>query len=68
MDAPAADVEPLITVRQAARRLGLGRHILFRAGEAGELDIIDVGGWARVRFSAVLQWLERSRRLPRGAA
>jgi excisionase family DNA binding protein len=67
MDAPAADIEPLITVRAAARRLGLGRHLLFQAGERGELAIYDPGGWARVKLSDVQQWLGRTRRGP-GAA
>ena len=65
-DAPA--LERLVTVRQAARLLGVGRHVLFRACEDGELDIYDPGGWARVRLGDVAAWLERTRRVPRGAA
>ena len=70
MGAPAADVERLVTVRQAARMFGIGRHLLYRACEAGELAIFDPGGWARVRLSDVEAWLERTRRHPgpRGAA
>ena len=41
MDAPPADVERLVTVRQAARMFGIGRHLLYRACEAGELAIFD---------------------------
>lgn len=64
MDAPA--VEPLITVREAARILGIGRHILYRAAEAGQLTIYDPGGWSRVRLSDVEEWLARTRRRPGG--
>lgn len=59
-------VEKLITVRHAARMLGIGRHVLYRAGEAGELPIYDAGGWPRVWLSDVAAWLERTRRVPRG--
>ena len=61
-------VEELVTVRQAARLLGIGRHLLFRAAETGDFAIYDPGGWARCRLSDVKRWLERQRRLPRGAA
>jgi excisionase family DNA binding protein len=61
-------VERLVTVRQAGRLLGIGRHVLFQAAERGELSIFDPGGWARVRLSDVQTWLERTRRVPRGAA
>ncbi len=33
-------VEPLITVRSAGRLLGVGRHVLYRAAELGELPIL----------------------------
>jgi excisionase family DNA binding protein len=48
---PIERLEPLVTVRQAARLLGVGRHVLYRAAEAGELAIFDAGGWARLRMS-----------------
>jgi excisionase family DNA binding protein len=68
MDAPPVDVERLVTVRQAARLFGIGRHLLFQAAERGELDVFDPGGWARVKVSDVQKWLERTKRVPRGAA
>jgi hypothetical protein len=64
----AGAVEELVTVRRAARMFGLGRHLLFKAAEAGELAVYDAGGWSRVRLSDVAAWLERQRRGPRGAA
>jgi excisionase family DNA binding protein len=68
MDATPATIEPLVTVRQAARLLNIGRHVLYRAGEAGELPIYDAGGWSRIRLSDLQAWLERTKRAPRGAA
>lgn len=67
MDA-TPEIEPLVTVRSAARMLGVGRHVLYRAGDAGELAIYDAGGWARVRPSDVLAWLEQRRRRSERAA
>jgi hypothetical protein len=67
MDAAPA-VEPYVTVRRAARAFGIGRHLIFHAAERGELEVLDVGGWARCRVSAVQAWLESTKRLPRGAA
>jgi hypothetical protein len=32
------------------------------------LTIFDPNGWARVKLSDVERWLERTRRVPRGAA
>jgi len=63
MDATPA-IERLITVREAARMIGVGRHVLYRAGETGDLPIYDAGGWARVRLSDVVVWIEHTRRRP----
>ena len=65
MDAPP--VEPYVTLRRAARAYGIGRGLLVQAAERGELEVLDVGSWVRVRMTAVETWL-RSKRLPRGAA
>jgi hypothetical protein len=63
MDA-SRPVEPLVTVRRAARAVGLGRHLLFQAAERGELAVFDAGGWARVKLSDVEAWIARTRRAP----
>jgi excisionase family DNA binding protein len=69
MDATPPSIEPLMTVRQASRALNIGRHLIYRAAEAGELTIYDAGSsWPRVRIGDVQRWLERTRRVPRGAA
>lgn len=57
-------IEPLVTVRQAARAIGVGRHLLFKAAERGELTVFDAGGWARVKLSDVEAWIARTRRAP----
>jgi excisionase family DNA binding protein len=60
-------VERLVTVREAARVLGIGRQLLYRAAEDGALAIYDPspGGWSRVRLSDVAAWIESTRRLSR---
>jgi excisionase family DNA binding protein len=45
--------------------IGVGRHVLYRAAEAGELRVYDPGGWARLRLSDLEAWLQRTRRVPR---
>jgi excisionase family DNA binding protein len=67
MDA-ARQLERLVTVRQASRITGVPRHLLYRAAEAGEIEVLDIGSWPRVRLSAVERWLATQRRVPRGAA
>jgi excisionase family DNA binding protein len=67
MHATRPAVQPLVTVRSAARLLGVGRHVLYRAAERGELPIYDPGGWARLRLSDLEAWLETTRRRPGGA-
>jgi excisionase family DNA binding protein len=62
---PVERLERLVTVREAARVLGIGRRLIVRAAELGELPIYDPGGWSRVRMSDVAAWLERTRRAPR---
>jgi excisionase family DNA binding protein len=62
---PVERLERLVTVREAALLLGIGRHLLYRAAGLGELSLYNPGGWSRVRLSDVAAWLERTRRLPR---
>ena len=62
---PVERLERLVTVREAARALGIGRRLLYRAAERGELAVYDPGGWSRVRLSDVAAWLERTRRPPK---
>jgi excisionase family DNA binding protein len=68
MDATPATIEPLVTVRQAARLLNIGRHVLYQAAERGELTVFDAGGWSRIRLSDLQAWLERTKRAPQRPA
>jgi excisionase family DNA binding protein len=53
----------LVTLREAARRLGLGTRQLYRAArDRGEIAVYDIGGWPRVRWLDVLAWVESQRR------
>jgi excisionase family DNA binding protein len=56
--------EPLLTMREAARRFGVPRFLLYRAAEKGELPRYDLGAWPRVYAVDVRNWLERQRRVP----
>jgi hypothetical protein len=53
---------PLLTLPAAARRSGIGIRQLRRAAERGDLVVLQVGGWPRVAWSDVIQWLEHCRR------
>jgi excisionase family DNA binding protein len=54
--------EMLVTLPEACRRLGIGRGQLRRARERGEIPVYVVGGWVRVRWGDVLDWLATKRR------
>jgi excisionase family DNA binding protein len=56
-----AESEQLITLREAARRIGLGLRQLDRACAHGELALYRVGGWRRVRWLDVEAWLNHQR-------
>lgn len=49
----------LVTRREAARRLHVGLRQIQRGISDGELPVIAIGAWPRVRWSDVLRWLER---------
>ena len=51
----------LLTIPEAARRLGVGARQLRRAVKRGELSVYQVGGWPRVRWRDVDQWVTRQR-------
>jgi excisionase family DNA binding protein len=45
--------------------IGVGRHVLYRGAEAGELPIYDPGGWARLRLTDLEAWLaSTTKRVP----
>lgn len=53
--------EPLLSLPEAARRLGVGRAQLYRAFRRGDLHAYVVGGWVRVRWTDVEAWVESLR-------
>ena len=57
---PSKD-ESLVTVQQAARRLGVGVRQLRRARDRGELPVYRVGAWERVKWSEVTNWVRSKR-------
>jgi len=55
------DQSELVTLPAAARRLGVGVRQLRRACERDGLPLYRVGGWPRVRWREVEQWLAEQR-------
>ncbi|MBE9498487.1 helix-turn-helix domain-containing protein [Streptomyces sp. GKU 257-1] len=59
-----ADIDPtlaLLTVEEAARRLGIGRTVCYRLISAGELESVTVGRLRRVPADAVPEYVSRLR-------
>lgn len=68
-DAP--DIDPtlaLLTVEEAARRLGIGRTYCFRLVASGELESVTVGRLRRVPADAVTEYVARLRKSARSTA
>ncbi|WP_237322202.1 excisionase family DNA-binding protein [Streptomyces sp. JJ36] len=66
MNQPGADtaVDPtlaLLTVEEAARRLGIGRTYCFRLIGSGELESVMVGRLRRVPAEAITEYVARLR-------
>ena len=55
------ETSELMTTRTAARRAGVGLRQIRRAISEGRLSAYDVGGWPRVRWREVLEWIESRR-------
>ena len=55
-------VDEFVTTPEAQRRTGIGLRQFRRAIESGELPVYDVGGWPRLRWDEVRQWLDGKRR------
>jgi hypothetical protein len=51
-----------VTIPEAARRSGLGPRQLRRAIKGDDLPVYDVGGWPRLRWLEVVEWIESRRR------
>ena len=58
----------LATIPVAARLAGVGQRQLRRATRNGEIVTYMVGGWPRVRWADVVEWIEGQRVAPRGSS
>ena len=67
--APTPATEPaLLTIHEAADRLGVGRSTVYRLIETGELEVVHVGRSVRVPPAAIDDLVDRLRRRPRRSA
>lgn len=67
----ALDIDPtlaLLTVEEAARRLGIGRTSCYRLITSGELESVTVGRLRKVPADAVPEYVTRLRKSTRAAA
>ena len=56
------DPEPiLLTIPQAARKLGIGRTLAYELIAAGELEVVHIGRAARVPLDAVHEFVAARR-------
>jgi excisionase family DNA binding protein len=51
----------LVSIPEAARRLGIGLRQMKRAVRCGELPVFAIGGWPRLRWRDVLAWISTRR-------
>jgi excisionase family DNA binding protein len=51
----------LLTVREVAERLGIGRSTVYELTAAGELEVVHIGRCARIPFAAVEEFVQRKR-------
>ncbi len=51
----------LLTLPGARRESGLSLRQIRRGSADGELPVYQIGGWARVRWGDLLDWIERKR-------
>ncbi len=57
----------LLTVKEAARRLRIGRTVCYRLISSGELESITIGTLRRVPADAPAEYVARRRALQRAA-
>jgi hypothetical protein len=59
------NMEKLVTLRAAARHLGIGLRPIYVARDRGEIAVYQFdSAWCWVHLSDVRKWLERHRRQP----
>ena len=62
------DSSEFVTRQEAARRAGIGLRQITRGIADGEIGAYRIGGWTRVKWSDVQDWIEGQRLSDRGAA
>lgn len=70
MTAPDQDQPPriVLTVEEAAHRLGIGRTLMYSLVMSGEVESVSIGRLRRVPADALHRYLERLRNLDRCTA
>lgn len=53
------DERLLLTVEEAARRLGIGRTLAWRLVRSGELPVVRLGRCVRVPWPALREWIRQ---------
>ncbi|WP_340559407.1 excisionase family DNA-binding protein [Streptomyces sp. GSL17-111] len=67
-DKPVDHKLALLTVEEAARRLGIGRTVCYRLIGSGDLESVTVGRLRRVPAEAIPEYVARLRTAHRSAA
>lgn len=57
--AATTDERLLLTVEEAARRLGIGRTLAWQLVRQGELPVVRLGRCVRVPCQALQEWIAR---------
>ena len=52
----------MLTIPEAARRLSIGRSLIYQLILAGELETVQLGRLRRVPFDCLVEYVERLRR------
>ena len=60
----AIDERLLLTVAEAARRLGIGRSLMYELLASSEVESIHVGRLRRIPADALAAYVDRQRQLP----
>ena len=61
MNTTTNPVRLLLTIRETADALGLGRSTVYELITAGELEVVRIGRSARIPVAAVEQFVQRHR-------
>lgn len=60
--------EPLLTVEEAAKRLRIGRTLMYSLIRSGEIESIPVGRLRRIPAECVNEYVQRLRNVNRNSA